>query len=129
LLADEPREQLTIFLISPISIPKHRAKEAAFVLNFINANLALGDLVLEEDGMVLYQWVIDVGGATAAPHQIATLINAAAGAFDEMRVAAIGAAAFSKQPAEEIVDDYKKALFELIKKMQNEKAKEAPSSL
>jgi hypothetical protein len=42
--------------------------------------------------------------------QFGHLINAATSAFDELRTAAIGESAFSKQSAEVIISEYKNAL-------------------
>jgi hypothetical protein len=101
---------LRVVLISPLKIPKARARGAAIVLNALNVRLAYGNLEMDEEGSVYFRWGMDVEGATAVPMQFGHLINAATSAFDELRTAAIGAAAFSKQPAEDIIDEYKIAL-------------------
>jgi hypothetical protein len=52
---------------------------------------------------------MDVEGTTAAPKQFNNLLSAASSAFVEVCTAAIGAAAFSKQSAEDIIREYEEA--------------------
>jgi hypothetical protein len=100
---------LRVVLISPLKVPKTRAREAAIVLNALNVRLAFGNHEMDDEGSIYFRWGIDVEGATAVPMQFGHLINAATSAFDELRTAAIGAAAFSKQSAEDIIAEYKSA--------------------
>jgi hypothetical protein len=123
LIADERFTSLAVLLTSPIRIPKPRAKEATFLLNFLNGHMRCGHLEMGGNGEVLFNWVIDVGGG-AAPCQFHRLVSAASYAFDEKSSTAIGAAAFSKQSAEEIIEDLKAAW-----KTADEKADEVPSTL
>jgi hypothetical protein len=124
LATHENGQILRVFFYSPIKIPKARAKEAAFVFNFLNAAMSAGNLEMNDDGAVYYRWAIAVKGTTAAPEQFHTLLGYAEGAFVEATVAAIGAAAFSKQSAEDIVEDFKAAAKKLT-----EQSDEAPASL
>ena len=111
LITDEESQLLKVTLVSPIKIPKLRMKEATFVLNFLNLRSPVGNLAMSfEDGTLFYRWEISVGGATAATQQFRTLIGAASGAFDEIRSAAIGAAAVSKVSVEDIYKDYDEAV-------------------
>lgn len=121
LITDEESQLLKVTLVSPIKIPKPRMKETTFVLNFLNLRLPVGHLAVSlDDGTLYYRWEISVDGATAAPQQFRTLIGAASGAFDEIRSAAIGAAAFSKASVEEIFKDYDEAV--------NKAAEQPPST-
>ena len=124
LITDEKRQLLRVTLTSPIKVPKPRAKDTAFLLNFINRHMPFGSLVTDEDGIVYYTWAIDVEGATAAPKQFENLVGAANAAFDEMNAQAIGAAAFSKQTPEDIIKDFE----DTVKKL-SEKSDEPPLSL
>jgi hypothetical protein len=110
LITSELLQTLRVVLISPLKIPNVRARETAIVLNALNVHIAYGNFELREDGTVYYRWGIDVEGAKAVPKQFAHLINGATSAFSELRAAVVGAAAFSKQPAEVIISDYKKAV-------------------
>jgi hypothetical protein len=101
---------LRVVLISPLNIPKSRAREAAIVLNALNVRLAYGNLEMDEEGSVYFRWGMHLEGSIAVPMQFGHLINAATSAFDEPRSAAIGAAAFTKQSAEAIITEYKNAL-------------------
>ena len=124
LITAEQSQTIRVVLISPIKIPKPRAKEAAFVLNYLNSCMSYGHLQMTDDGEVCFRWAMDVEGATAAPAQFAHLIAAATAAFDELRRPAIGAAAFTKQSADDIIAEFKK---EVEKAGKN--SNEAPSSL
>jgi hypothetical protein len=69
-----------------------------------------GNIGFQNDGTIYFRWTMDVEGATAAPHQFATMVAAASSAFETWRGTAIGAAAFSKQSGEEILKDYHEAV-------------------
>ena len=108
LSANEPRQVLNVLLFSPIKVPKARAKEATFLLNFLNVMLSCGNCELAEDGSVYFRWAIDVDGATAAPKQFGTLVGAAAAAFNEATSSSIGAVAFTKQSGEDIIEEFRR---------------------
>jgi hypothetical protein len=111
LIADEHAQLLKIVLLSPITIPTHRMKEATFVLNFLNIRVPVGNFATSlDDGTFYYRWEISVEGATAAPQQFRTLLGAATQAFNDTRNSAIGAVAFSKLPVEEIYKEYDEAV-------------------
>jgi len=123
-ITDEKFKTLAALLTSPIRIPTPRAKEATFVLNFLNVHLRCGHFEMGENGEVFFNWVIDTDGTAAAPKQIGSLISAAAASFSEQNCTAIGAAAFSKQSAEDIIEELKQAW-----QKPKEKTNEAPSAL
>jgi hypothetical protein len=110
LITAEKIQTIRALLVSPIKIPKPRAKEAASVLNSLNIHICYGNLEMDNEGAVYYRWGIDIEGTTAAPKQFGSLISAATSAFDELRSSAIGAAAFTKQSAQEIIREYKRAV-------------------
>jgi len=110
LITAELPKTIRVLLISPLKVPKARAREAAIVLNALNVRLAYGNLEMDDEGAVYFRWGMDLEGATAVPMQFGHLINAANSAFDEIRAAVIAAAAFSKQSAEDIINNYKNAL-------------------
>jgi hypothetical protein len=101
---------IRLVLISPLKVPKARAREAAIVLNALNLHMAYGNFELDDEGSVHFRWGFDLEGATAVPMQFGHLINAGTSAFNELRASVIGAAAFSNQPAEVIISEYKKAI-------------------
>ena len=80
------------------------------MLNHLNLRMGYGNLEMAEDGAAYYRWALDVEGATASPEQFGNLIGAASSAFDEIRSAAIGAAAFTKLSAEQIIGEYQAAV-------------------
>jgi hypothetical protein len=108
LITDHDNQTIKIILVSPIKIPKPRTKEAAIVMNGLNNSINYGSIGFQDDGTIYYRWTIYVEGATAASQQFATMVAAASSAFEALRGAAIGAAAFSKQSGEEILKDYQK---------------------
>jgi hypothetical protein len=110
LITAEVPETIRVVLISPLRVPKARSREAAIVLNALNVHMAYGNFELDDEGSVYFRWGFDVEGATAVPRQFGHLINAGTSAFNELRASVIGAAAFSKQPAETIISEYKKAI-------------------
>jgi hypothetical protein len=110
LITAEVPQTIRVVLISPLKVPKARAREAAIVLNALNVAMAYGNFELDDEGIVSFRWGFDLEGAKAVPQQFGHLINAGTSAFDELRASVIGAAAFSNQSAEEIIRDYKKAI-------------------
>jgi hypothetical protein len=107
--ADVP-QTIRVVLISPLKVPKARSREAAIVLNALNVHMAYGNFELDDEGILSFRWGMDLEFAKAVPQQFGHLINAGTSAFNELRAAVIGAAAFSKQPAETIILEYKKAI-------------------
>jgi hypothetical protein len=110
LITAEKGQTIRVLLVSPITIPKPRAREAAVVLNSLNLRIRFGNLEMDDEGAVYYRWGMDIEGATAGPRQFRNLIDAGTSAFDELHCAAIGAAAFTRQPAREIIKAYTKAV-------------------
>ena len=110
----EYSKTIKLYLTSPIRIPKARSKEGAYVLNYFNCCIPFGNLESSEEGSVYYRWCIDVEGTTPSTKQFLNMINAATRSFSELRVAAIGAAAFSKNPVEEILREYNEAVNNLL---------------
>jgi hypothetical protein len=110
LMTSELAETIRVVLISPLKVPKARSREAAIVLNALNVHMAYGNFELDDEGSVYFRWGMDLEFAQAVPQQFGHLINAGTSAFNELRASVIGAAAFSKQPAETIISDYRKAI-------------------
>jgi hypothetical protein len=110
LTADQDRQVIRVLMVSPITMPGGRRTEAAIVVNGLNSRMGFGNLGINDDGAIYYRWAMDVEGATAAPQQFANMVAMAASAFDNIRCAALGAAAFSKQSGEEILKDYQEAV-------------------
>jgi hypothetical protein len=124
IVTDEDSQTIRVMMMSPIRIPKARMREAAYVLNFLNTGIRAGNLQMSEDGSIHYRWNLDVEGSTPSTKQFVNMISAGAGTFDEIRCTAIGTAAFTKQPAEDIFKD----LNAMIENRRSSSA-EAPSSL
>jgi hypothetical protein len=110
LITAEGPQTIRVVLISPLKVPKARLREAAIVLNALNVAMAYGNFELDDEGSVYFRWGFDVEGAKAVRMQFGHLINAGTSAFNELRASVIGAAAFSKQSAETIISDYRKAI-------------------
>jgi hypothetical protein len=110
LMAEDDIQLLSVSLLSPIRVPKRRWPEAVFVINFLNTNMRLGHLQMNDDGAIVYRWMIDVEGTNPSPQQYGNLLIAAAGCFSELRTAAIGAVAYSKESANDIIKDYIEAV-------------------
>jgi hypothetical protein len=110
LIAAEVLQTIRLVLISPLKVPKARSRETAIVLNALNVHMAYGNFEMDDEGSVYFRWGFDVEGATAVPEQFGHLINAGTSAFNQLRASVIGAASFSKQPAETIILEYKKAI-------------------
>ena len=116
LVTDEDRQRISISMKSPISIPKNRQKDGAFVVNALNVGLSVGNLEFTENGSIYYRWAIDVDGSAPSADQIKTLIGAAGSAFDELRASMLGKVAFTKQTGEEIVAEYREAVSQMSSK-------------
>jgi hypothetical protein len=109
LVTDQENQVIRAILISPMAMPERRRMEGAIVVNGLNNRMSFGNLGILDDGRLYYRWAMTMDGIAATPQQFGSMVGAASSAFDNIRGAAIGAAAFSKQSAEEILRDYYEA--------------------
>lgn len=96
---------IKMYLYSPLSIPDKRQKDACIVLNRLNKNVYSGHLDLAGDN-VRYIHVVDVEGCQPEVQLVTNMRAAAGGAFRPDVTQALGALAFTKLSAEDIIAQY-----------------------
>lgn len=96
---------IKMYLYSPLSIPDKRQKDACIVLNRLNKNVYSGHLDLAGDN-VRYIHVVDVEGCNPEVQLVTNMRSAAGNAFRPDITQALGALAFTKLSAEEIIAQY-----------------------
>ncbi len=121
-ITNEATQLIRVSLRSPISVPDDRRVVGAVVLNALNLRLPVGALHMDEDGVIYFAWAIDVEGSGASTKQFVNMVAAAGSAFDRVRTAAIGAAAYTQFSAKRILAEYHAALDEM---MEAERAAES----
>ena len=101
-------DRLRFHLYSPIKIPKKRQAIACVVLNHINHNIQIGSLQTAE-GTVRYTYTIDAEGLTVPVDWLSSMRTHMLRMFSPKVAEAIGAIAFTKMPADEIIARFEEA--------------------
>lgn len=96
---------IKVYLYSPISIPEKRHVEACVVLNRLNKSVYSGFLDLSGES-VRYVHVVDVEGCQPEVRIISNMRASAGSAFRSDIVQALGALAFTKASADEIIAQF-----------------------
>ena len=93
----------------------------------LNTRMRLGNLECNSEGGVYYRWTMDVEDSTPSTTQLKNMIRSASGAFDELRVSAIGSVAFTKLSSSEILSEYEANVEEMHQASQQDE--DTPSEL
>ena len=96
---------IKMFLYSPLSIPEKRHKESCVVINRLNKDVYSGYLDLIGES-VRYVHVVDVEGCKPEVQIVTNMRIAAGNSFRSDIVQALGALAFTKLSADEIIAQY-----------------------
>ena len=96
---------IKIYLYSPHLIPEKRQKEACVVLNRLNKDVYAGALDLAGENVRFVQ-IIDVEGFIPEVRLLSNMRAAAGNAFRPQIAQAIGALAFTKLSADDVIAQY-----------------------
>jgi len=103
--AHDGPQLIKMYLYSPLSIPEKRHREACVVLNRLNKNVYSGYLDLAGES-VRYVHVVDVEGCQPEVQTVTNMRASAGNTFRSDIVQALGALAFTKLSADEIIAQY-----------------------